>query len=141
MEDLPFLLRQLSGRSGTAKSVASAATWAALEAYLWPGNVRELGTVLSEAAQRSSGQEIELSDLPAQVRSGATRAVEANHRLFFKDAKDQLLAQFERSYLSEVLSDCDGNLSHAARASGLHRRSVSRLAKKYQLQTRAPKGR
>jgi ActR/RegA family two-component response regulator len=37
------------------------------------------------------------------------------------------------------LKRCDGNISRAARESGLHRKSVERLVKKYSLDARAIK--
>ncbi|MBU8895734.1 hypothetical protein KRR26_08965 [Corallococcus sp. M34] len=36
---------------------------------------------------------------------------------------------------------CEGNLSRAARESGLHRKSIERLVKKYQLDTKGMKPR
>jgi two-component system response regulator RegA len=42
----------------------------------------------------------------------------------------QPLARVEWEHIQRVLADCDGNLSHAARVLGLHRRSLQRkLAK------------
>jgi DNA-binding NtrC family response regulator len=51
----------------------------------------------------------------------------------------QLLENFEREYLTQLLKRCDGNLSRGARESGLHRKSMERLVKKYQLDARAMK--
>ena len=62
-----------------------------------------------------------------------------NEHLSFKDAKEQLLENFEREYISQVLKRCDGNISRAARESGLHRKSIERLVKKYQLDAKAMK--
>jgi len=38
-----------------------------------------------------------------------------------------------------VLKRCDGNISRAARESGLHRKSIERLVKKYALDAKAMK--
>jgi len=62
-----------------------------------------------------------------------------NEHLSFKDAKEQLLESFEREYIGQVLRRCDGNISRAARESGLHRKSIERLVKKHQLDARAMK--
>ena len=45
----------------------------------------------------------------------------------------KLLENFEREYIGQVLKRCEGNISRAARESGLHRKSIERLVKKYQL--------
>jgi DNA-binding NtrC family response regulator len=106
-----------------------------LRRYGWPGNVREL---LNVAAQlRTAGATIGKGDLPARVQGLAPEPrLPFNDHLSFHEAKGQLIEQFERAYLKELLERCGGNISEAARQSGLHRKSVERLVKKYQLTTR-----
>jgi two-component system response regulator RegA len=41
------------------------------------------------------------------------------------------LARVEWEHIQRVLSDCDGNVSHAAKLLGLHRRSLQRKLAKY----------
>ncbi len=41
------------------------------------------------------------------------------------------LARVEWEHIQRVLADCDGNISHAARLLGLHRRSLQRKLMKY----------
>ncbi len=41
------------------------------------------------------------------------------------------LARAEWEHINRVLADCDGNVSHAARRLGLHRRSLQRKLQKY----------
>jgi two-component system response regulator RegA len=41
------------------------------------------------------------------------------------------LARVEWEYLNRVLTDCDGNISEAARQLGMHRRSLQRKLSKY----------
>ena len=50
-----------------------------------------------------------------------------NEHLSFKDAKEQLLENFEREYVTSVLARCEGNLSRAARER--HRFDTSRPVK------------
>ena len=59
-----------------------------------------------------------------------------NEHLGFHEAKEQVLEACEREYLSTLLKRCEGNISRAARESGLHRKSIERLLKKYQLDAR-----
>jgi two-component system response regulator RegA len=42
----------------------------------------------------------------------------------------QSLARVEWEHIQRVLADCDGNLSHAARVLGIHRRSLQRKLSK-----------
>ena len=55
----------------------------------------------------------------------------------FKDAKAVLVERFEREYVVQLLRRCGGNITRAGRESGLHRKSIERLVKKYQLDLRA----
>jgi DNA-binding NtrC family response regulator len=113
-----------------------------LMAYAWPGNVRELVNVLSHVLTFSEGEEILPAHLPPRVTGQAREGpLPFNEHLSFKDAKEQLLENFEREYLSSVLARCEGNLSRAARESGLHRKSIERLVKKYQLDAKGMKPR
>jgi two-component system response regulator RegA len=43
----------------------------------------------------------------------------------------QPLARVEWEHIQRVLADCDGNVSHAARLLGIHRRSLQRKLSKY----------
>ncbi|KFE68157.1 Sigma-54 dependent transcriptional regulator, Fis family protein [Hyalangium minutum] len=113
-----------------------------LMGYGWPGNVRELMNVLSHVLTFSEGEEILPAHLPPRVRGQDRQGpLPFNEHLSFKDAKEQLLENFEREYITSVLARCEGNLSRAARESGLHRKSIERLVKKYQLDAKGMKPR
>ncbi len=145
-EDIPLILRRgLAEPDIVAKQGRKRFTPAALSTlqnYQWPGNVRELMNVLSHVLTFSDGEEIDVVHLPARVQGQQKEApLPFNEHLSFKDAKEQLLENFEREYIGQVLRRCDGNISRAARESGLHRKSIERLVKKYQLDTRSMKPR
>jgi DNA-binding NtrC family response regulator len=113
---------------------------AALLAYPWPGNVRELMNVVSHVLTFSEHEEIGPDVLPPRILGqGKDAPLSFNEHLSFKDAKDQVLEAFEREYLTMVLKRCAGNITRAAKESGLHRKSIERLCKKYQLDAREMK--
>jgi DNA-binding NtrC family response regulator len=143
-DDIPHILRkeladpEIVSKHG--RKHFSAAALAVLMAYPWPGNIRELMNVLSHVLTFTDGDEIEVSHLPARVQGQQKeQPLPFNEHLSFKDAKEQLLENFEREYITQVLRRCDGNISRAARESGLHRKSIERLVKKYTLDTRSMK--
>jgi DNA-binding NtrC family response regulator len=145
-EDIPLILtRALADPEVLARhgpKHISPDSLALLMAYAWPGNVRELVNVLSHVLAFSEGEEVLPEHLPARVRGHAREVpLPFNEHLTFKDAKEQLLENFEREYITRVLSRCEGNLSRAARESGLHRKSIERLVKKYQLDAKGMKPR
>jgi len=145
-EDIPFIIKgaladpEVVQRHGPKR--LSPAAMAVLMGYAWPGNVRELMNVVSHVLTFSDGVEIDVSHLPTRVQGQSQeQPLPFNEHLSFKDAKEQLLESFEREYISQVLRRCDGNISRAARESGLHRKSIERLVKKYGLDARSMKPR
>ncbi len=143
-EDIPLILRAGMSDPETIQKHGpkrfSAAALRVLAGYNWPGNVRELMNVMSHVLTFSDGEEIDVHHLPPRVQGQQKDSpLPFNEHLSFKDAKEQLLENFEREYIGQVLRRCDGNISRAARESGLHRKSIERLVKKYQLDTRAMK--
>ena len=51
----------------------------------------------------------------------------------FRDAKERWLAVLEASYLRQVLDRHDGNISAAALAAGIDRKTFHRLVNKHHL--------
>ncbi|REG27927.1 DNA-binding NtrC family response regulator [Archangium gephyra] len=145
-EDIPLILKrgladpEVMARHGRKRISPEALSL--LMAYAWPGNVRELMNVLSHVLAFSDGEEVLPEHLPPRVRGQQREGpLPFNEHLTFKDAKEQLLENFEREYVTSVLTRCEGNLSRAARESGLHRKSIERLVKKYQLDAKGMKPR
>jgi DNA-binding NtrC family response regulator len=143
-DDIPHIIRakladpEIVSKQGRKRFSAEAMS--VLMAYSWPGNVRELMNVLSHVLTFADGDEIDVAHLPPRVQGDEKEApLPFNEHLSFKDAKEQILETFERKYIASVLKRCGGNISRAARESGLHRKSIERLVKKYNLDARAMK--
>ena len=140
-EDVPHLIQHALGapevveRHGV-KRVTPAAL-ALLGSYAWPGNVREFMNVMSHVLTFSEGPDIDVSHLPPRLTGASEQkpnpGLGFNEHLGFHEAKEQVLESFEREYLGTLLKRCEGNISRAARESGLHRKSIERLLKKYEL--------
>ncbi|HUM16385.1 MAG TPA: sigma-54 dependent transcriptional regulator [Candidatus Nitrosotalea sp.] len=117
----------------------------ALDRYGWPGNVRELQNVIERACALADGSLITVKDLPDHVLQGHARAaaavpsalgeggLPARTDLTLKAAKDQWLQVLEVSYLRDLLARHDGNVSSAAKAAGIDRKTFHRLINKYDL--------
>ena len=108
---------------------------AALLASDWPGNVRELENAIVRGMNTCEGDWIEPADL-GTARAGDPCGGEAPSSRSFRDAKREVVAAFERSYLARLIAEHHGNVSHAARTAGKERRELGRLLKKYQLNPR-----
>ncbi len=109
----------------------------ALEAYSWPGNVRELQNVIERACALAEGPAVTLHDLPDHVRLSAPAASAAPPALdtsaSLKEAKEKWLGQLESTYVTDILKRHGGNVSQAARAAGIDRKTFHRLLSKHRL--------
>lgn len=101
----------------------------ALCQYDWPGNVRELSNVVQRALFSCEGSAIELDDLsiPKPILMSST------HGTSMQEAKARVIAQFERTYLTDLLRAHQGNVSRAAQAAQKERHNFRRLLKKYRI--------
>jgi transcriptional regulator with PAS, ATPase and Fis domain len=93
----------------------------ALLAYRWPGNVRELRNVLERAAIVCEGGLIAPEHLALQRDDGAGGSGTTN------------LKEVERRLIAQVLSECRGNKSRAARRLGLTRKQLYVRLRQYEL--------
>jgi DNA-binding NtrC family response regulator len=120
------------------------AAMAALEAYRWPGNVRELQNVIERACALADRETLTRRDLPDHVLSRLSAATEeapalgelgGAQGLPLKDAKERWMQVLEAAYLRDLLDRNDGNISAAAKAAGIDRKTFHRLVNKYQIRS------
>ena len=102
--------------------------------YPWPGNVRELEGLIYREAMVSDDQILCL-DPPGSYSDERRRCGDRRGGVFngmsYASAKAQVLNQFDRQYLSSLIEQTRGNISHAARLAGKERRSLGKLLKKH----------
>ena len=108
----------------------------------WPGNVREMQGVIQRAVAMAAGEKLEAHDLdlPEIERpelAGPTMTLVSRGVISddasFQAMKTKVIEEFERAYLSELLSTHHGNISKAARAAKKERRAFQRLLQKHGL--------
>jgi transcriptional regulator with PAS, ATPase and Fis domain len=97
----------------------------ALLQYDWPGNVRELRNVLERAAILCEGALIDTSHL----------ALPSSNKSLRSDTTD--LGVVERTTIANVLQECRGNKTRAARRLGLSRTQLHLRIRKYRLEQAA----
>jgi DNA-binding NtrC family response regulator len=122
-------LAQYAKEHNTEQRGISSEALSKLMAYQWPGNVRELeGIILRALVLRTSAiLQREDIDLPEQ----SPKPVQENTRL--RQAKTNVIQNFELSYLTRLLAVHHGNITHAAMAAGKQRSTLQRLLRKYSL--------
>ncbi|PYO62070.1 MAG: hypothetical protein DMD70_06170, partial [Gemmatimonadetes bacterium] len=114
----------------------------ALCGYTWRGNVRELQNVIEHiAVVVEPGAEIRPEDLhvagdTAATETGANPASLISTLLeeSYHAARDRVIAQFERQYLTWLVNRASGNMSKAARIAGVDRTTLYRLMERHGLQ-------
>ncbi len=137
-EDVPLLvhhfLSDASRGAGGRSLTVSFETMRRLQGHPWPGNVRELRNYIERAAVLSAGEELDVQLESGQAVEASTEGgLPVHYDLPFKDAKARLIDAFEREYWSRALDSHNWNVSAAARATGLHRKSLEYLVRKLDL--------
>ena len=145
MSDIPMLAAHMLHKHGPAGCHLTAAALAALSGYAWPGNVRELENALLHALALTSGPVLDDTALPTAVTSaGRVRPALAtpylpddltwSTALPLTEAKRRASDDFERRYVTNLLAHTQGNLSQAARISGLDRANFRRVLNRLGIQ-------
>lgn len=91
---------------------------AMLVEYTWPGNVRQLKQTLFKLIQVTSSDRISVSDIE-RVLGGKQKYKHEK----FKEAKQQIINEFEKKYLLNTLQIAQGNLRKALELSGMHKKN------------------
>ena len=94
--------------------------------HSWPGNVRELQNAVQKAFAQADGNVIQATDVVLGGALGGTAppAAPASER------RTVALADFERRHVIEALERHDGNVTHTAKALGVHRTTLQRVMKR-----------
>ena len=142
--DLPLLIKHLLPTAGFPHTVRGVTpdVEQLLGEYHWPGNVRELRNTLLRAIPFADGDLIDMQSLPEALHPDLAADVQDDDPsleaitmprsdMAFHDAKESLIQAFERRYLEDLISRCEGNLSRAAREAGVDRKTVARMLKRH----------
>ena len=107
----------------------------------WPGNVRELRNAMERAVVLARGERPRgPAPSAAPEEAPAAPAPRVDSRRPFKEVKAEVIAGFEREYISQVLARTGGNVSAAAREAGIDRKHMERLIRKHAISVRPDPG-
>jgi len=126
-----------------------------LRSHAWPGNVRELQNIIehavvllepgaelraqdlpftrSESAGQAAGQ-ADPAGTPAEQNAGGVPTVPMPIEETYHVARERLLAEFERRYLTWLVAQAGNNISRAARIADVDRTTLYRLMERHGLQ-------
>jgi DNA-binding NtrC family response regulator len=137
-EDIPILVKSFLDAAGG--SALPEELLERMQNHDWPGNVRELRNAVERAVILGGGGarhgRAEAGQPPREDPAGeAGFAIDASRS--FKDVKAEVVAAFERAYIEQALTRTGGNVSAAARESGIDRKHLERLIRKHGIQPRS----
>jgi len=123
-EDLPLLQRHFLKRySSRYKKEITGITRRAqtrLAAHSWPGNIRELENAISSSCIMTTGNVIDLADLPEMLRA----PVQVPE---FEERELLTLETMQQRYLLKVLDIVGGNKAKAAEILGIGRNTIYQM--------------
>ena len=129
-EDIPLLvdrfLKDAAERFGRPVKPLTTDALRACVAHAWRGNVRELKSAIEQALLLAAGPEIAAADLLGEGDAPAASPPPTNGGgagLSFRDAKDQVVAAFERDFILGALKRHGGNITKAAEEVGMDRQN------------------
>ncbi len=107
----------------------------------WKGNIRELQNTINRAVLLCHENFITPADLVDPEASESITTFEGfdNSAFFstmtYKEAKQEVVKHFTRSYLTRALTDSKGNVSAASRNCGMERQALQRLMRRYNIKS------
>jgi DNA-binding NtrC family response regulator len=123
-----YFIQAGSKRFRTAALPLDAATLEWFERYHWPGNIRELENLIHRELLFAEGDYLSIPPAATGLRQTARASTLS---LNYRQAKLHAIAEFESSFLEQLLDQAKGNVSAAARLAGTERRYLGRLLKKH----------
>ncbi len=118
-----------AGHDGATGAIVPEDTMTALRSYRWPGNVRELRNWVE--ATLAMGESPELHD---ELAPGSADSIQDRVLgLPYKDAREAVLGEFEKRYVSHLIERSDDNVTQAARLAKMDRSYLIKLLQKHGL--------
>lgn len=129
-----FLRRFMRTDSGTSPEFDAQAL-ALLKTYSWPGNVRELQNVIERAVALADGPVVRSEHLPERLKPAGSEGSPALEGVWasYKEAKQEVVRSFERTFLLELLKRHDWHMGNAAQEAGVDRKTIERMVKRHGL--------
>ncbi len=145
IEDIPLLANHFLNKAAKElNSEVASFSETALDPLIkhgWPGNIREMQNVIRRAVLFCSGSVIEErhlrlgASLTPQGTDTSHNQAQGNRQTIipYKEAKESCLDSFTRQYVHQLLTQCNGNISRAARLSDLTRAALQKIMRRYDI--------
>jgi DNA-binding NtrC family response regulator len=112
--------RQIQGLTASARNLVMS--------YSWPGNVRQLESAIERAILLCEENEIQVEDLPVEIRQEGTSASAFNFKL---PPEGISFEEVERSLITQAMEQTNWNITRAAKLLGLSFRTLQYRLEKF----------
>jgi len=127
-DDIPLLATRIAARLGAPADFPEEALLARWRNGSWPGNVRELRNAVARALALGELEALATGPAPSpSADPAAAFDVESLIERPLGEARAMLIEAFERRYVAAQLARHEGNVTRAARAAGVARRTFQLL--------------
>lgn len=127
LELAEFFLDELNHKYKTYKTFSKAVKAYFLK-YQWPGNVREVNNVVQSAYAISTENIIDINDIPARMLQQEKPAINLDKN---KKSLGQMVDDYEKEVILELLKKHKGNCLEATKEAGIHKSNFYRKLQKY----------
>ncbi len=137
-QDIPLLVDAFISRFAltTSKPVTaiSKAALQILKRYHWPGNIRELQNIIEQMVVLTTNSVLDVEDIPDVILDNLAPHFDVSlHELDFKSAKQLYMNDFYQNYFKQLLRQCKGNISAAARKAKISRKNLYQIINNYDI--------
>jgi len=144
LDDVPLLVahfvKEANRQYGCSIETVDPDVYRMLIEYDWPGNVRELRNVIDRAAILTKGGTISpdaihlgSDDFQSAARKPAAPSYPDGGDRSLTELKQEVVEQFERSYLDRLLQEFGGNITRAARAARIDKKNFIEKMRHYNI--------
>jgi len=138
-EDIPILIdyfsRKFAAQVGRRNLHFHPKAIEKMISYRWPGNIRELENKILQAVVVNDTEVImpDMIVLPENEEFEESSMVLPTELGPFKAAKNKVVSQFEKDYVSRMLTLHRGNISQAAKAAEIDRKNFWQKMQRYEI--------
>lgn len=131
-DDIPtlvdfFVAKHSVGAHRTIRGLTASAR-NLIMSYSWPGNVRQLESAIERAILLCEGNEIDVEDLPVEIRQEGSSAAAFNFKL---PPEGISFEEVERSLITQAMEQTNWNITRSAKLLGLSFRTLQYRLEKF----------
>lgn len=136
-DDLPLLvnhfLKKAAIELAIEKKKISTGAMNTLLSRRWPGNIRELENLITSLTAMIPEDSIKEHHLDSGMEKEASVPVNMDFHQSYKSLKEKVLNAFTTRYVTGLLKETTGNVSRAAKVSGIKRQSLQKILKRHRI--------